>query len=303
MVGTLNIAWGMMTDSVAHAAREQGYPLANPENIIYSVCQQCNTNCGIKVKIVNGVISKVDGNPFNPFTLNPHLPYATPIKDAATIDGAVCPKAHAGIQTTYDPYRIVKVLKRAGKRGENKWQAIDFDKAISEIVDGGKLFTNVPGEENRVVTGLKELYALKDPKVAKAMAGDVAKIWAEKDKDKKKALLEDFKKKYASDLDKLIDPEHPDLGPKNNQMSFMWGRLKGGRSDFITRFTRDAFGSTNAHGHTTVCQGSLYFSGKAMSEQFSAGSFTGGEKSYWQADVENSEFVIFVGASDRKSVV
>ncbi len=297
MAGTLNIAWGMMTDSVAEAAREQGYPLANPENILYSVCQQCNTNCGIKVKLVDGVISKVDGNPFNPFTLNPHLPYATPIKDAATIDGAVCPKAHAGIQTTYDPYRITKVLKRAGKRGENKWQSISFDQAVTEIASGGKLFDKVAGEENRVVAGLNELYTLRDPKVAAAMSSDVSKIWAEKDKDKKKQLVADFKTKFASDLDKLIDPEHPDLGPKNNQMSFMWGRLKGGRSDFINRFARDAFGSTNTHGHTTVCQGSLYFSGKAMSEQFSAGSFTGGEKFYWQADVENSEFVIFVGAS------
>ncbi|MBI3914872.1 MAG: molybdopterin-dependent oxidoreductase, partial [Chloroflexi bacterium] len=42
---------------------------------------------------------------------------------------------------------------------------------------------------------------------------------------------------------------------------------------------------------------SLYFTGKAMSEQFSAGTFTGGDKFYWQADIENSEFVIFVGAS------
>ncbi|MBI5649788.1 MAG: molybdopterin-dependent oxidoreductase, partial [Chloroflexi bacterium] len=296
MAGTLNVAWDMMSGS-AEAATEPGYPLANPANIIYSVCQQCNTNCGIKVKLVNGVVSKIDGNPFNPFTLNPHLGYKTTMQEAATIDGAVCPKAHAAIQTTYDPYRLVKVLKRAGKRGENKWQAVEFDKAITEIVEGGKLFANVPGEENRVVTGLKELYALKDPKVAKAMADELPKILAEKDKDKKKQLVEDFKKKFAADLDKLIDPDHPDLGPKNNQFDFSWGRAKGGRSDFFNRFTRDGFGSTNTHGHTTVCQGSLYFSGKAMSEQFAAGSFTGGEKFYWQADTENSEFVLFVGAS------
>ncbi|MBI3913012.1 MAG: molybdopterin oxidoreductase, partial [Chloroflexi bacterium] len=278
----MNLAWDVIAPrgNVAAAAGEQDYPLANPANIIYSVCQQCNTNCGIKVKLVNGVISKVDGNPFNPFTLNPHLPYATPIKDAATIDGAVCPKAHAGIQTTYDPYRITKVLKRAGKRGENKWQSISFDQAVAEIANGGKLFEKVPGEENRVVTGLKELYALRDPKVAKAMADEVKKITSEKDKDKKKQLIADFKTKFASDLDKLIDPEHPDLGPKNNQMSFMWGRLKGGRSDFINRFTKDAFGSTNAHGHTTVCQGSLYFTGKAMSEQLVEGKWTGGKKFY-----------------------
>jgi anaerobic selenocysteine-containing dehydrogenase len=228
--GTVNLAWDMMS-SHAEAATEPGYPLANPTNIIYSVCQQCNTNCGIKVKLVNGIISKIDGNPFNPYTLNPHLGYTTSMQEAATIDGAVCPKAHAAIQTAYDPYRLVKVLKRAGKRGENKWQAIEFDKAITEIVEGGKLFANVPGEENRVVTGLKEIYALKDPKVAKAMADALPAILAEKGKDKKKALVEEFKKKFAADLDKLIDPDHPDLGPKNNQLNFSWGRLKGGRSE------------------------------------------------------------------------
>jgi anaerobic selenocysteine-containing dehydrogenase len=298
LASQLNFAWELIQGSnIADAAAEQIYPLANPANIVYSVCQQCNTNCGIKVKLVNGVIAKIDGNPYNPFTLNPHLPYKTPLTEAATIDGGVCPKAHAGIQTTYDPYRIVKVLKRAGKRGENKWSAVPFDQAVTEIVNGGKLFANVPGEENRLVTGLKDIWALKDAKVAKAMADDVKKVVAEKDAAKKKTLVADFKTKFAADLDKLIDPDHPDLGPKNNQMVFMWGRLKGGRSDFINRFTKDAFGSTNAHGHTTVCQGSLYFSGKAMSEQFEAGSFTGGDKFYWQADLENSEFVIFVGAS------
>jgi tetrathionate reductase subunit A len=53
----------------------------------------------------------------------------------------------------------------------------------------------------------------------------------------------------------------------------------------------------NYHGHTTVCQGSLYFSGKAMSDQFVEGKFTGGSKFYWQADTGNAEFCIFVGAN------
>jgi anaerobic selenocysteine-containing dehydrogenase len=298
LASQVNLAWDFITERAAEAAVvEPNYPLANPANIIYSVCQQCNTNCGIKVKLINGVISKIDGSPYNPFTLNPQLPYKTPVTEAATVDGAICPKGQAGIQSTYDPYRLVQVLKRAGKRGENKWTVIDFDKAIAEIVEGGKLFEKVAGEENRVVTGLRELYALTDPKVAAAMGAEVKKIWAEKDAEKKQSLIAGFKEKFKDNLGVLIDPDHPDLGPKNNQLTFMWGRLKGGRSDFINRFARDAFGTTNTHGHTTVCQGSLYFSGKAMSEQFSAGSFTGGEKFYWQADVENSEFVIFVGAS------
>ena len=53
----------------------------------------------------------------------------------------------------------------------------------------------------------------------------------------------------------------------------------------------------NYHGHTTVCQGSLYFSGMAMSDQFVEGKFTGGSKFYWQADTGNAEFCIFVGAN------
>ena len=95
----------------------------------------------------------------------------------------------------------------------------------------------------------------------------------------------------------MIDPDHPDLGPRNNQIVLMWGRLKGGRSDLLHRFFGSGLGTVNRHGHTTVCQGSLYFSCKAMSEQFVDGKFSGGVKFYWQADLGNSEFVIFVGAN------
>ena len=272
------------------------YELSNPLNILYSACLQCNTGCGIKCKLQDGVVTKIDGNPYNPWTLLPHLPFATAVDDATPVDGSICPKGQAGLQTAYDPYRIRKVLKRAGKRGENKWVTIPFDKAIREICDGGKLFAGVPGEENRQVPGLKESVVLTDPKLAKEMAADVKAILDEKDKAKKAALVETFKQKHAAHLDKMIDPNHPDLGPKNNQIVLSWGRLKAGRSDFYKRFA-DALGSTNAHGHTTVCQGSLYFTCKAISEQYIAGKFSEGQKFYWQADTENSRFILFVGAN------
>lgn len=267
--------------------------LNTAENQIYSVCLQCNTICGIKVKMKDGVALKIDGNPYSPWTMTPHLDYATPFAQTATVEGAICPKGQAGLQTVYDPYRIVKVLKRkaGSRRGENQWETVEFDQALNEIVEGGNLF----GEGN--VPGLKESYALTDSTVAKAMADAVKKILSEKDLEKKQALLEEFKTTFAADLDKLIDPEHPDFGPRNNQVVFNWGRLKGGRSDLINRFFRDGFGTTNTHGHTTVCQGSLYFTGKAMSEKFEEGKWTGGDKFYWQGDIRNSEFIIFVGAS------
>lgn len=293
------------------AASQADYPLERPENIIHTVCLQCNTGCGLKAKIQDGVVVKLDGNPHAPQTLWPHLPYESSPFMTAPIDGALCPKGQAGVQTVYDPYRIRTVLKRAGKRGENKWMTIPFEQAIQEIVEGGALFKHVPGEENRQVPGLREIWALRDPKVAKAMADDVAtlkKVIKEVRKGKKPdSALQDairaFQQKYRDYLDALIDPNHPDLGPKNNQLVFNWGRVKGGRSHLIRRFVHDAFGSVNAHGHTTVCQGSLYFAGKAMSEQWSYDpkshevKWTGGDKFYWQADTGNAEFILFVGAS------
>lgn len=267
------------------------YPNAEAVNQLYTTCMNCNTGCGIKTKLENGVIAKIDGNPFSPWTMHPSLPYATSVFDTARVDAPLCPKGQAGVLTAYDPYRITRVLKRAGPRGSNTWISIPFDQAISEIVEGGSLFKNVAGEESRQVTGLKGIYALRDPKIAQALAADATSV------AKKQMTITAFKAKHAENLKFLIDPEHPDFGPINNQFVFNWGRLKAGRSELINRFTRDAFGSTNAHGHTTVCQGSLYFTGKAMSEQFIDGKWTGGKKFYWQIDTPNSEFVLFVGAS------
>ena len=90
------------------------------------------------------------------------------------MEGSLCPKGQAGIQTLYDPYRLVKVVKRAGKRGENKWQTIPFEQAVNEIVNGGNLF----GEGH--VEGLKDICALRDPKIAKALAEDAAQVAAKK---------------------------------------------------------------------------------------------------------------------------
>ena len=273
--------------STASAEELMGNEYAHhlPENQLYSVCQQCNTNCGMKVKVIDGMVAKIDGNPYSPWTMTPHIPYDTPLGEAATIDGSLCPKGQAGIQALYDPYRIVKVLKRDGKRGENKWKTVSFDQALKEITEGGNLF----GEGH--VDGLKDICVLRDPKIAKELAEDSETVAS------KKMTLDEFKQKHADNLRYLIDPEHPDLGPKNNQFCLNWGRLKAGRSDLFKRFANNALGSANTHGHTTVCQGSLYFTCRVMSDQFVEGKWTGGSKFYWQGDTGNAEFILFVGAS------
>ncbi len=273
-------------------AAQSGTPVtplpAQPTDYIYSTCLQCNTGCEIKVRVQEGLAVKIEGNPYAPRTMDPHIGWNTPVTQATRLKGVLCPKGQSGIQTAYDPYRVIKVLKRAGRRGEGKWTTIAFQDAIREICEGGNLF---PQDGVGPVTGMRDLYALRDKAVFASMTADVSSIQSGK------MTVAQFKDKYKDHLDKMIDPDHPDFGPRNNQFVFNWGRLKAGRQDFFLRFVKDSFGSTNGHGHTTVCQGSIYFAGKSMSDQPSGGSWTGGAKAYWMADTANAEFILYWGAN------
>ena len=134
MLLSSQVEWAMGLVKRAEAgtlAPGESYLLAKAENILYGVCLQCHTACTIKGKILDGILVKIDGNPYSPMCMLPQLDYETSPFEAARADGKICPKGQAGIQSLYDPYRIVKVLKRAGKRGENKWQVVSFDQAIS----------------------------------------------------------------------------------------------------------------------------------------------------------------------------
>ena len=264
------------------------YPLNDPDHVIYSVCLQCHTDCPIKVKILDGVAVKIDGNPYSMQTLNPAIPYKTNINSGVKVDGAICPKGQAGLQSLYDPYRITKVLKRAGKRGENKWKVIPFDQAIKEIVEGGKLFADVPGEENRVVPGLKDIYKLRDQELSYNMAVDAKKV------AKGTMTVEAFKKKYRQHLDVLIDPDHPDFGPVNNQFLFVAGRIEHGRKEFAKRWMKGGFGSINWWEHTTICEQSHHIAYSKMTDQYKKGKWGKG-KHHMKPDLYNSEFVIFFG--------
>ncbi len=264
------------------------YPLNNVENMIYSVCLQCHTDCPIKVKVQNGLVAKIDGNPYGMQTLNPALPYETSIKVGAKVDGGICPKGQAGIQSLYDPYRITKVLKRAGKRGENKWQVISFEQAISEIVEGGKLFSQVPGEENREAPGLRDLYKLRDSKLSKEMTSDAKEV------GKGKMTISAFKEKYSSYLGTLIDPNHPDFGPINNQFVFQAGRIEHGRKEFAKRWLYGGFASINWYEHTTICEQSHHIAYGEMTNQYKDGKWQKG-KHHMKPDLYESEFVIFFG--------
>jgi anaerobic selenocysteine-containing dehydrogenase len=266
------------------------YPLADAENVIYTTCLQCNTQCTVKPKLQDGLVVKIDGNPYSPVTLLPNLPYATPPQEAVAVDGAICPKGQAGVQTIYDPYRVRRVLKRAGARGSNKWRTIPFEQAIQEISEGGQLFADIA--EKRDVPGFKEVIKLRDPKLAKELAGDVEAIRSGA------MTVEAFKAKHAAHLDLLIDPDHPDLGPKNNQFVLQGGRISPDREVITKRFTFGSLGSVNWFGHTTICEQAHHVAFMYSLAQWHGkdGKFSWAKgPNHMKPDYPRAEFVIFWG--------
>jgi len=102
-------------------------------DIKYSVCQGCHGRCGLKAKVVDGVLVKIEGNPYHPCNLEQHLPFATDPATVRTVAGRMCAKGLAGMQTLYDPHRLKQPLKRVGERGAGQWEAISWEQAFAEI--------------------------------------------------------------------------------------------------------------------------------------------------------------------------
>ena len=88
------------------------------ETIVHSSCRACISNCGVLVHVRNGRVTKVEGDEIDPMS-----------------KGRICPKGLAAIQALYNPNRMKYPMKRAGERGENKWERISWQEAIDTIAD------------------------------------------------------------------------------------------------------------------------------------------------------------------------
>lgn len=86
------------------------------EKFIKSACGQCNVNCGIIVRVVEGRAVKIKGNPAS----SPNM-------------GVLGPKGNSGVFVLYDPDRIRYPLIRVGKKGKKQWKEVGWDEAISYV--------------------------------------------------------------------------------------------------------------------------------------------------------------------------
>ncbi len=103
------------------------FPLAPPEvgpdwrpgveTFVPSTCMLCPAHCGIRARLVDGILSRIDGNPLHPVS-----------------QGGLCPKGRAGAQLLYHPGRIREPVERIGGAGSDEFRPIGWDEAIGRIV-------------------------------------------------------------------------------------------------------------------------------------------------------------------------
>lgn len=103
--------------------------------LIPTVCFNCEAGCGLLAYVDKQTlqIRKFEGNPEHPGSR-----------------GRNCAKGPATYNQVNDPERILYPLKRAGKRGEGKWERVTWDQVLDDI--GGKIRKAiVEGRKNEIM--------------------------------------------------------------------------------------------------------------------------------------------------------
>lgn len=86
--------------------------------IVRTTCAICHCDCGVLAHVENGRITRIEGDP-----------------DSPTNRGVLCPKGLASLEFLNHPNRLRHPLRRAGQRGEGKWQQISWDDALGTLAE------------------------------------------------------------------------------------------------------------------------------------------------------------------------
>ncbi len=128
VAGAAAAAGVSMTGSLEEGAAASADDATETETVVTS-CHGCIQMCPAVATIENGVVTKLEGD-----------------ERAPVSRGSLCLKGLNQIHTMYSPRRILHPIKRAGERGQNKWEVISWDEAVElaaqRIKDGIDKFGN-----------------------------------------------------------------------------------------------------------------------------------------------------------------
>ncbi len=101
------------------------------QEIRKTTCHGCTRRCGVLLTVENGKPVSVKGDPSQPLSR-----------------GFMCARGRAlALELSQDPHRLTTPLKRAGKRGEGKWQPISWEQAFTEIAEKLRSIIDESGPE------------------------------------------------------------------------------------------------------------------------------------------------------------
>ena len=83
---------------------------------IPTLCEICVNKCAALARVENGVVTKLDPNPYFPKSKN-----------------MLCPRGNAGIQALYDPDRLKYPLIRDGVKGSGRFKRVTWEEAYDYI--------------------------------------------------------------------------------------------------------------------------------------------------------------------------
>jgi len=90
------------------------------------LCGMCVNKCAGFARVEDGIITKLNPNPYFPKSRN-----------------MLCPRGNAGIQTLYDPDRLKYPLVRIGERGDGKYKRVSWEEAYNAILNGTDKFKGI----------------------------------------------------------------------------------------------------------------------------------------------------------------
>ncbi len=115
------------------------------EEFITSTCLLCPSHCGIRGRLVDGKLVRLDGNPLHPVSR-----------------GGLCPKGVAGLQLLYHPGRLTGPVERTGPPGSGQFRGVRWEEALA-----------------RVTKALGDLRSRGEAGSVMWLAGDVSGVMAE----------------------------------------------------------------------------------------------------------------------------
>lgn len=85
-------------------------------HILGACPHDCPDTCSLTTTVIDGVATKVQGNPDHPMT-----------------GGVLCAKVSKYTQRTYHPDRVLQPLKRSGPKGSGQFTPVSWDEALRDI--------------------------------------------------------------------------------------------------------------------------------------------------------------------------